>query len=95
MRVLEGMAKGFKDGDPNIVVAPGAFQADTPDVPPQGDGISWTNKYAGSSLSLSLCLSLSFLSGAVRKYSSTSRPIFGLESRALNYRPQICLHKDV
>lgn len=42
--------KGFKDGDPNIMVAPGAFQADTPDVPPQGDGISWDDKYAGLSL---------------------------------------------
>ena len=64
VKVLEGMAKGFKDGDPNILVAPGAFQADTPDVPPQGDGISWTNKYAGLFLCLSLCLSisLSFLS---------------------------------
>jgi hypothetical protein len=46
------MVKGFKDGDSKIMVAPGAFQADTPDVPPQGDGISWDDKYAGT-LSLS------------------------------------------
>lgn len=47
VQVLEGMAKGLRDGDPKIKIAPGAFQADTPDIPPQGDGVSWNNKYAG------------------------------------------------
>jgi hypothetical protein len=45
--VLEGMAKGFKAGDSQIWVAPGAFQADTPDFPANGDGISWSGKYLG------------------------------------------------
>lgn len=43
------MSQGLKAGDTKIQVMPGAFQADTPDFPPNGDNIFWNGKYAGIS----------------------------------------------
>jgi hypothetical protein len=58
VKILEGMAAGFKAGDPNIWVSPGAFQADTKDIPPNGDGISWNDKYAGLCFVCACCVCL-------------------------------------